>query len=66
MKLEKLILLRNRYGFSQKKMADILGITQAYYSQLENGNKKLFYGLAKRISAVFGLKPDDIFYPESK
>ncbi len=66
MKRTRLINIRKQCGYSQIQMANILHITQAYYCQIENGNKNLYYDLAIKIAAVFGLKPDYIFYPEKK
>ena len=43
-------------------MARILGISESYYYQIENGKRKLDYIMAVRISAIFKLKPDDMFY----
>ena len=45
-------------------MADKLNICKAYYWQIENGNRNLYYELAKQIASIFSLKPDDIFYNE--
>ena len=60
--LEKLKKLREKNKFTYQDMANKLGICKAYYWQIENGNRNLYYDLAKRISAIFNLKPDDIFY----
>ena len=43
-------------------MAKILKITPSFYSQIENKKKRLFYDMAFKISAIFNMKPDDIFY----
>ncbi len=66
MKLEKLIELRNKKGYSQQQMAHKLGISQTHYCLLEIGQKKLYYDTAKKIAKIFKLKPDDIFYPIEK
>ena len=60
--LEKLKRLREKQNYTYQDMADKLGICKSYYWQLENGNRNLYYELAKRIAKVFNLKPDDIFY----
>ena len=62
--LEKLKELREENNYTYQDMADKIGICKAYYWQLENGNRNLYYDLAKKIAQVFGLKPDDIFYNE--
>lgn len=48
------------------EMAEYLKITPAYYSQLENKRRRLFYDLAIKIAAIFCLRPDDLFYPERR
>ena len=55
---------REKNNLTYQDMADKLGICKAYYWQIENGNRNLYYELAKKIAAIFNLKPDDIFYNE--
>ena len=43
-------------------MGRILGISTAYYWQIENKKRRLFYDDAIRIAHIFCLKPDDLFY----
>jgi len=62
--LEKLRELREKNNLTYQDMADKLGICKAYYWQIENGNRNLYYDLAKKIAKIFELKPDDIFYNE--
>jgi len=62
--LEKLKELREKNNYTYQDMAEKIGICKAYYWQIENGNRNLYYDLAKKIANVFGLKPDDIFYHE--
>lgn len=58
----KLRELRIKNNYSSIEMARRVGISKAYYSQLENGKRRLYYDLAKKIASIFNLKPDDIFY----
>lgn len=58
--------LREEKDLSYQDMAEILGISKAYYWQIEHKNRRLYYDMAKQIAAIFGLKPDDIFYEESE
>jgi len=60
--ITKLRDLREKNNLTYQDMADKLGICKAYYWQIENGNRNLYYDLAKKIAAIFNLKPDDIFY----
>ena len=43
-------------------MANMIGVSTAYYWQLENKKRNLYYKTAIKIARVFNLKPDDIFY----
>ncbi len=56
--------LREQKGFSYDQMANLLGISKSYYWQIEHKNRRLYYDMAKKIAAIFGLKPDDLFYEE--
>jgi len=63
--LKKLQELRIEKGWTNEYMAKELKISKAYYWQLENGNRRLYYETAKKIAKIFNLKPDDIFYDET-
>ena len=65
-KLEKLISIRKKTGLSMYDMARILRICPSYYCQIELGKRNLYYAKAKEIAAVFGLKPDELFYDDVK
>ena len=60
--MEKLKKLRAQKNYSIKEMADRLNISTAYYCLIENKKRNLYYDMAVRISDIFGLRPDDIFY----
>lgn len=62
--LEKLKAIREKHNYTYQDMADKLNICKAYYWQLENGNRNLYYDLAKKIAKIFNLKPDDLFYED--
>ena len=47
---------------SLRKKNNSVGICKAYYWQIENGNRRLYYDLALKIAKVFNQKPDDLFY----
>ncbi len=61
-KLIELKKLREKKGLTCHDMAKLLNISKSYYWQLENGKRNLYYNLAKQISQIFALKPDDIFF----
>jgi len=58
--------LRKEHNFSSKDMAIKLGISKAFYSQIENRNRRLSYEMAIKISKIFNSKPDKIFYKDFK
>lgn len=53
---------RLKKGYTNQKMADILGISKAFYYQIENGDRKLTYDMAIKIANIFKMQPDAIFY----
>lgn len=57
--------LREKQGLSYEDMAKILGISKAYYWQIEHKNRRLYYDMAKKIAEIFSLKPDDIFFEDN-
>ena len=65
-KLTKLEALRKAYNLTYKDMALKLDMSKAYYWQIENGNRNLYYKVAVKIAKVFKLKPDDLFYDDLK
>lgn len=54
--------LRKEHNMSYENVAKEIGICKAYYWQIENGNRRLYYDLALKIANVFNLKPDELFY----
>jgi putative transcriptional regulator len=62
--MKKLKELRIKNNLTVKDMADLVGISQTYYWQIENKDRRLFYELAIKIAKVFNLKPDELFYEE--
>ena len=62
----KLKQLRHAKGYTTKDMASKLGISKAFYCQLENNKRNLSYVMAIKIAEVFNKKPDSIFYDDFK
>lgn len=60
----KLRELRKKKRYTTQDMADKLGISKPFYSQIENQMRRLSYNMAVKIAAVFGKKPDQIFFEE--
>ncbi len=62
--MKKLREIRISSGFTCADMAEKLGMCTAFYWQIENKKRGLYYKTAKKIAAIFKMKPDDIFYEE--
>lgn len=62
----KLKQIRQSKGYTSKDMAMKLGISRAFYCQLENNKRNLSYIMAIRIANIFNKKPDSIFYDDFK
>lgn len=58
--------IRNKHNYTSLDMAKMLKISKSYYSQIENGRRKLSYDMAIKIANIFNMKPDDIFYNDHK
>ena len=55
---------RLKHNYTSKYMAERLNISKPFYSQLETDKRKLTYDMAIKISKIFNLRPDDLFYEE--
>ena len=55
---------RKKIGFSSKQMAKQLDISIPFYSQIENGQRRLTYDMAVKIALVLKTKPDKLFFEE--
>ena len=64
--MEKLKEVRKERGISIYEMAEKLGITASFYSQIENKKRRLFYDTAIKIADIFNKKPDELFYTEEE
>lgn len=62
MVIKTLKRVRSEYGYSAIDMANILGISSSYYYQIESGKRNLSYIMAVKISSIFNVRPDDLFY----
>ena len=60
----ELAALRSRLGLRQAAMAQRLGISASYLSQLENGERHLTPALAERLRAAFPLDWPDLAPPD--
>lgn len=62
----KLKEMRKNNKITSKEMANKLGISRAFYCQIENRTRRLSYAMAVKISNIFNTKPDSIFYDDLK
>lgn len=62
----KLKQLRHKKGYTTRDMAEMIGISKAFYCQIENNKRNLSYRMAVKIADVFKMKPDAIFYDDFK
>lgn len=60
--------LRKKNKITQAEMADLLGISQNFYSNIENGKrrKKLPMDMAASIAAIFDITLNEIWKSEQK
>lgn len=47
-------------------MAEKLGISKPFYSQIENNKRSLSYKMAVKIADILKTKPDRLFYDDFK
>lgn len=57
--------LRKRAGLTQADLADRVGITRPYLSQLENGERNLSANLHRRIVDALSIDPTTIVEPDT-
>lgn len=56
---KKLIKARKKRNLTQNNVAELLGISRSYVSQIENGKKNPSHGVSKKISTLFSLNIND-------
>jgi len=57
--------MRQRGGYTQAALGQVLGITPDYVNIIENGRQTPGFVLAKRIADFFGVTVDELFFCES-
>lgn len=63
--MEKLKEVRKSLGLTQANIAKQLGISESYYSQLENGKRRMSLVMAIKIASILGKTPDEFFLPSN-
>ena len=61
----KLKKFRNKNNLTLQEVANRVGISKAFYCQLENGKRRMLYETAVSIASVFNVKPDYLFYDDA-
>lgn len=61
-KRKKLKELREENNLYQKDMAEMLNISLSFYSSIERGKRNPTLKLAKKISDLFDVRIEDIFF----
>lgn len=62
---EKLLIARNKKGYSKKFVADYLSISPKQYTAKENGDYAFTSDEMFKIANLFGKRLDEIFLPRS-
>lgn len=57
---------RIKNKLSYQAMGDLLGISKTFYWQIENDKRRLSYERAVKISKIFNVTPDELFYEDIK
>ena len=66
---ENLKQIRNTRGILQREITDKYGISQSYYSLIENGYRNPSLDFAKKIASALNISLDDVYkilYEDSK
>lgn len=63
-KLVKLREVRKKKGLRIKDVASIVGVSQSMYGYIETGEKRLSYDMALKLSTLFKMSPDELFYKD--
>ena len=61
----KLKEIRYRNHYTAREVSEKVGISKAFYCQIENRKRRLSYELAIKIAKVFNVKPDYFFYDDT-
>ena len=58
--------LRERRGWTQVELAERLGFSRPFVSEVENGKRGISLGMMQAIMRVFNLKYEDFFANEGR
>lgn len=60
----KLKKIRTKENITSREMSEKLNISKPFYSQIENGRRRLSYDMAIKIAKIFNMTPDELFYDD--
>ncbi len=63
--LTNLKKVRLEQKLSQKRISELVGISESYYCQLETGVRRMSLPIAQKIAVVLGQSMDDLFMSSS-
>ena len=58
---EKIKLLREKKGFTQKEIAEHLNISQSTYARIETGESNSWASYLERLCSLFEVSPSELF-----
>ena len=64
--LDRLIKIRDSFGLTQKDFAKNIFVSQTYYSNIENGNKKMNDRVIALICSQYGVNKQYLLYGEGE
>ena len=57
---ERIKDLRNKSNFTQRNIADFLGVDQSHISKVEKGERALTSDMLEKLAALFGMQPKEL------
>ncbi|MEG3072471.1 MAG: helix-turn-helix transcriptional regulator [Candidatus Syntrophopropionicum ammoniitolerans] len=54
--------LRSKMGFSQRQVAEAVGISQSSYAMIEGGHRHPRKEIEKKLADFFGVTVDELFF----
>ena len=63
--VNKLRLFREQAGYTQLEMSKLMGISESYYCQLENGVRRMSLDNARKAAIILNKTLDDIFFADN-
>ena len=61
-----LSIIRKEKGYTQEKLAEVLGVSKQFIWDIENGRREISDKLAFLISEILETKPDKLFWEDNK